>query len=181
MCRVWQGASKVVRGMALISKIVSGGQTGVDRGALEAALDLDFPYGGYIPKGRRAEDGMVPLKFAAMTEDTRKDYLHRTELNVINSDATLILSRTKEQTGGTKRTIEFCEKHGRPYWIENPDSPSETDRGLEFIYWIEATLQWGCTINVAGPKETKAPGIERATYQYIKRVLLEPCNANTST
>ena len=167
--------------MPLISKIVSGGQTGVDRGALEAALDLGFSYGGYIPKGRRAEDGMVPLKFAAMTEDTRKDYLHRTELNVINSDATLILSRTKEQTGGTKRTIEFCEKHGRPYWIENPDSPSETDRGLEFIYWIEATLQWGCTINVAGPKETKAPGIERATYQYIKRVLLEPCNANTST
>jgi hypothetical protein len=165
----------------VIIKIISGGDTGVERGALEVALDLGFPYGGYIAKGRRAEDGVVPTKFTEMTEDTRKDYLHRTELNVINSDATLILSRTKEQTGGTKRTIEFCEKHGRPYWIENPDSPSETDRGLEFIYRIEATLQWGCTINVAGPKETKAPGIERATYQYIKRVLLEPCNANTST
>ena len=171
---------KNARTNRLISKIVSGGQTGVDRGALEAALEQGFPYGGYVPKGRRAEDGIVPTKFAEMIEDTRKDYLHRTELNVIHSDATLILSRTKEQTGGTKRTIEFCEKHGKPYWVDNPDSPYETDRGLEFIYWIEATLRWGCIINVAGPKETKAPGIERATYQYIKRVLLEPCNKNLS-
>ncbi len=61
----------------LISKIVSGGQTGVDRGALVAALDLGFPYGGYVPKGRRAEDGIVPLEFSAMTEDTRKDYRQR--------------------------------------------------------------------------------------------------------
>jgi hypothetical protein len=93
----------------VIIKIISGVQTGVDRGALEAALDLDFPYGGYVPKGRRSEDGIVPLEFAAMTDDTRKDYLHRTELNVINSDATLILSRTRELTGGTKRTAEFGE------------------------------------------------------------------------
>jgi hypothetical protein len=86
----------------VIIKVVSGGQTSVDRGALEAALELGFPYGGYIPKGRRAEDGVVPTKFTEMTEDTQKDYFHRTELNVINSDATLILSRTKEQTGETK-------------------------------------------------------------------------------
>ena len=71
----------------LISKIVSGGQTGVDRGAPGAALDLGFPYGGYVPKGRRSEDVIVPYEFSAMTEDTRKDYLHWTELNVANSDA----------------------------------------------------------------------------------------------
>lgn len=158
--------------MALISKIVSGGQTGVDRGALEAALDLGFPYGGYIPKGRRAEDGMVPLKFAAMTEDTRKDYLHRTELNVINSDATLILSRTRTLTGGTKRTAEFCEKHGKPYWVENPEDPCETDRGLEVLYWIEANFAKSeIVLNVAGPRESKATGIQAMTKMFIARLI----------
>ncbi len=161
--------------MALISKIVSGGQTGVGRGALEAALDLGFPYGGYVPKGRRSEDGIVPLVFSAMTEDTRKDYLHRTELNVINSDATLIFSRTRELTGGTKRTAEFCEKHGKPYWIDNPEQPNETDRGLEFLYWIEAEFgERGIVLNVAGPWESKEAGIQAATRSFVKRILSEP-------
>ena len=158
--------------MVQISKIVSGGQTGVDRGALGAALDFGFPYGGYIPKGRRSEDGIVPLEFSAMTEDTRKDYLHRTELNVINSDATLILSRVRELTGGTKRTVEFCEKHGKPYWIDNPEHPSETDRGLELIYWIEAEFgERRIVLNVAGPRESKEPGIQESTKAFVARML----------
>lgn len=162
--------------MPLISKIVSGGLTGVDRGVLEAALDLGFPYGGYVPKGRRSEDGVVPPEFSAMTEDTRKDYLHRTELNVINSDATLILSRTRELTGGTKRTAEFCEKHGKPYMIDNPETPNETDRGLEVLYWIEADFgERGIVLNVAGPRESKEAGIQAATRSFVKRVLSDPC------
>ena len=71
----------------LISKIISGGQTGVDRGAIEAALELGFPYGGLIPKGRLAEDGAVPDKFDRMEVAPRKDYLFRTEWNVTHSDA----------------------------------------------------------------------------------------------
>ena len=74
----------------LISKIISGGQTGVDHGAIEAALELGFPYGGLIPKGRRAEDGIVPLKFDQVQESTRKDYMFRTEWNVAHSDVTLM-------------------------------------------------------------------------------------------
>ena len=73
----------------LMSKIVSGGQTGVDRGAIEAALELGFPYGGLIPKGRLAEDGIVPLKFDQMEESSNKNYIFRTEWNVVHSDATL--------------------------------------------------------------------------------------------
>ncbi len=63
----------------LIGKIVSGGQTGVDRGALEAAVELGFPYGGLIPKGRLAEDGEVPRSYDKLVEAPRKDYLFRTE------------------------------------------------------------------------------------------------------
>ena len=74
----------------LISKIVSGGQTGVDRGALEAARGLGFAYGGMIPKGRLAEDGIVPECFDRMQVAPRKDYLFRTEWTVTHSDATLI-------------------------------------------------------------------------------------------
>ena len=156
----------------LISKIISGGQTGVDRGAIEAALELGFPYGGLIPKGRLAEDGIVPLAFTAMTEDTRKDYLHRTELNVINSDATIILSRERELTGGTKRAVEFCEKHGKPFWIDNPDAPIETDRGLELWYWLEAMFNMKpAVLNVAGPRESKCPGIEASATTFVKELI----------
>lgn len=158
----------------LIAKIISGGQTGVDRGALEAALELGFDYGGLIPKGRVAEDGQVPLVFDKLEEATRKDYLYRTEQNVINSDATLILSRSgRELKGGTKRTAEFCKKHNKPYFIDNPDAPNETDRGLEAVYWIEADVGSGSVINIAGTRESKDVGVQAATKRYVKRLLLE--------
>lgn len=157
-----------------IAKIVSGGQTGVDRGALEAARLRGFPYGGFVPKGRLSEDGTIPAEFDCMTEDTRKDYLHRTELNVIHSDATLILSRTRELTGGTKRTAEFCEKHGKPYWIDNPDEPNETDRGLEFLYWVEAEFgEKSIVLNVAGPRESKETGIQASTRTFVERIFID--------
>jgi len=81
----------------VIAKIVSGGQTGVDRGALEAAVELGFPYGGLVPKGRRAEDGVVPEAFDQMTEAPFESYVYRTEQNVVNSDCTLIISREIEK------------------------------------------------------------------------------------
>lgn len=156
----------------LVSKKVSGGQTGVDRGAIEAALENGFPYGGLIPKGRLAEDGNVPLKFDRMEVATRKDYLFRTEWNVTHSDATLILSRTKELTGGTKRTEDFCKKHNKPYWIDNPDSPKQTVRGLEVLYWIEAVFgEKEIVLNIAGQRESKAVGIQEATKTFVTRLI----------
>ena len=155
-----------------IAKIVSDGQTGVDRSALEVAHSLGLPYGGIVPKGWLAEDGVVPAEFDRMTEDSRKDYLHRMELNVINSDATLILSRTRELTGDTKRTAEFCEKHNKPYWIDNPSVPNETDRGLEFLYWLEAEFgDKDIILNVAGPRESKEPGIQATTRAFVERII----------
>ena len=156
----------------LIAKIVSGGQTGVDRGALEAALECGFPYGGLIPKGRLAEDGQVPEKFDQMEESARKDYLYRTEWNVVHSDATLILSRDRELTGGTKRTADFCEKHNKPFWIDNPENPNQTDRGLEFPYWLEAEFgERGVVLNVAGPRESKASGIQESTRNFVAKII----------
>ena len=158
--------------MSLISKIVSGGQTGVDRGALEAALDLGFPYGGYVPKGRRSEDGIVPLEFATMTEDTRKDYLHRTELNVVNSDATLILTLNVEGavTGGTKKTAEFARMHGRPcvFVVVSPEvvNPAHLDMALRFL--VENQVR---VLNVAGPRESKQPGVQEAARKFMEAVI----------
>ena len=155
----------------LVSKIVSGGQTGVDRGAIEAALELHFPYGGLIPKGRMAEDGIVPEKFDKMEESTRKDYLFRTEWNVVHSDATLIITNKVPLSGGTKRTADFCEKHGKPCLvIERPVDSREIVAWL--ISLINKTLRKeDIVLNVAGPRESKAKGIQDETREVISDVI----------
>ena len=93
----------------MIKKIISGGQTGADRGALDAALKLDFPCGGWCPKGRRAEDGPLDPKYPLM-DTPGSDYETRTEWNVRDSDGTLILTHGSEdeQEGGTALTIEIA-------------------------------------------------------------------------
>lgn len=157
----------------LISKIISGGQTGVDRGALEAALEAHFPYGGLIPKGRMAEDGQVPLCFDKMEVSYKKDYLFRTEWNVTHSDATLILSpyntspgaQRESLTGGTLRTERFTLDHAKP-------------RLVLFKASVQAALDWlrslgmeNIVLNVAGPRESKAPGIQAKTKAFIAKLI----------
>lgn len=95
-----------------ISKIISGGQTGADRGALDVAIDLNISHGGWIPKGRKTEDGTLPDKYHLQEMQTRS-YPARTEQNVIDSDGTLILSHGK-LTGGSALTMELAEKRHRP-------------------------------------------------------------------
>ena len=157
----------------LISKIVSGGQTGVDRGALEAALELGFPYGGLIPKGRLAEDGIVPEKFDRMEVSFRKDYLFRTEWNVTHSDATLILSNynTKPNcdreslTGGTLRTDQFCICHGKPRLV------LFTQNVAKAVNWLKGLGKEDIVLNVAGPRESKAKGIQESTRSFVCRLI----------
>ena len=105
----------------MVTKVVSGAQTGVDRGALDAAIDASCPYGGWVPKGRRSEDGCVPARYSAMSETSSANYLKRTEQNVVDSTATVIPCHGAP-TGGTLRTVEFCRKHSRPCWRADPDS-----------------------------------------------------------
>jgi len=93
----------------MIKKIISGGQTGADRAALDVAIKLSIPHGGWIPKGRKAEDGPLPeiYKLKEMPTDS---YPARTEQNVIDSDGTLIIARGK-LTGGTDYTRQMTLKN----------------------------------------------------------------------
>ena len=157
----------------LVSKIVSGGQTGVDRGAIEAALENGFPYGGLIPKGRMAEDGIVPEKFDKMEVSYKKDYLFRTEWNVTHSDATLIISNyctepnkpRETLTGGTWRTERFCLDHSKPRLV------LFTQNVQKVIEWLQGLGIEDVVLNVAGPRESKATGIQEKTRLFVTRLI----------
>lgn len=152
-----------------ISKIVSGGQTGVDQGALDACQWIDFPYGGWVPKGRKTEAGTLPPDYKMMVEHTSSEYLPRTEANVVDSDATLILTSGKP-TGGSKKTIEFAKKHGRPWHHLDMSKPMDTEvqKAME---WLKTECPDACTLNVAGTRESKKLGIQKATLVYVLQIL----------
>jgi hypothetical protein len=148
--------------MALES-IISGGQTGVDRGAIDAALGLGFPCGGTCPKGRRAEDGVIPDHYP-FTESTEDHYRARTEANISNSDATLILAFSLPLEGGTRLTQELAVTKRSPFLIQTlPWSIQEV------LDWLVATDVK--RLNVAGPRESGAPGIWRATFEFLSELL----------
>lgn len=158
-----------------IKKVVSGGQTGVDRAALDAAIQAGFEYGGWLPKGRKCEDGPLDAKYDAMSEMASSDYLKRTEQNVIDSDGTLILC-VGEPEGGTKRTIGFCEKHGKPYRVVDLNEydwdmppPVWTDTEIENI--ARDAGKFPIVLNVAGPRESKFPGIYGKAFDLMSKVL----------
>ena len=145
-------------------RIVWGGETGVDRAALDVAGALGIDCGGWCPRGRRAEDGPIAPGYALVeTESTR--YEERTERNVLDSDGTLILTRG-ELAGGTALTRELALRHGRPVLVVDlGDDPSaRTVRD-----WIESRRI--ATLNVAGPRESGQPGIHAAAKSFLTAVL----------
>ena len=147
-------------------RIVSGGQTGVDRSALIAAAILKIDHGGYCPMDRIAEDGEIPACYP-MTECESRDYLVRTRLNIEHSDATLVLLHEYPPSGGTKRTIEFARALERPYASYQLDFTAADDYHRSLARSIRAWWRFlePTTLNVGGPRESKAPGIQDlATY-----------------
>lgn len=132
-------------------RIISGGQTGVDRGALDAAMALGIPHGGWCPKGRKAEDGVIPSEYQ-LSENESPEYAARTERNVLESDATLILCRGRP-TGGTALTAWLAQRHGRPHLVVDFDRPVLA----KVRRWL--TTVRPSTLNVAGPRESTAPEI----------------------
>jgi hypothetical protein len=144
-------------------KIVSGGQTGADRAALDWAINRGIPHGGWCPKGRLAEDGTIPGRYA-LQETGSKDYLRRTEQNVIDSDGTVILTIKGELTGGPKRTFEFAVIHGRPVLHVCAAAPGAGKVVADFVKSHGVR-----TLNVAGSRGSGEPAV--ATF--VTRVLDE--------
>jgi putative molybdenum carrier protein len=152
-----------------ISKIISGAQTGVDRAALDAALELGIPHGGWVPKGRKAEDGIIPEKYK-MVEMPTERYAGRTERNILDSDGTLIISRGP-LTEGSDLTRQLAIKHARPWLHSDLERIDVTEAARTILAWLKR--QGISVLNVAGPRASKDPGIYRLTKDILKRVIKE--------
>ena len=138
----------------MLTRIISGGQTGVDRGALDAALDAGFPCGGWCPRGRRAEDGAIPARYP-LKEMPATTYRPRTKQNVIDSDGTLVLF-FGALTGGSLETLRIAQQLGKPVLTLDCSAKSVEDAAVEAAAFIEA--QKISILNVAGPRESSHTG-----------------------
>ena len=151
-------------------KIVSGGQTGVDRAGLEAAIALGLPYGGWVPKGRLAEDGVVPLKYVGMQEHISSNYAVRTKANVRDSDAALIIAPGLPLSRGTMLTLRTAERLRRPHHVAclgDANAMDEAARWLQSFQRIERPF----VLNIAGPRESGAPGIQKQATEFLHQLL----------
>jgi hypothetical protein len=150
---------------AKLEKIISGGQTGVDRAALDAALELEIPCGGWCPKGRRAEDGIIPSKYP-LEETSSPDYPQRTEFNIQDSDGTLILT-WGPPLGGTLLTLKLARKHHKSYRLMDLAGGRDAPSVREWINKSKIEI-----LNVAGPRESEAPGIYSRAMNFLREVLI---------
>jgi hypothetical protein len=148
----------------MFTKIVSGGQTGVDRAALDVALKLGLPCGGWCPRGRRADDGRIDLRYP-LTETPWDGYPQRTEWNVRDSDGTLVLTRDTPDRG-TVLTVELARRYGRPHLVIDLATPPDAEQ-----VWAWAGENQVGVLNVAGPRESSCPGIHDEAAAFLRRVL----------
>ena len=144
-------------------KIVSGAQTGVDRAALDAALESGIEAGGWCPEGRLAEDGIIPEKYP-VKELPDSGYRQRTKRNVIDSDGTVIIYFAYP-SGGTEQTIAFCIEEKKPYvLIDGEELTVERASGKIQVFIDQYSIS---ILNVAGPRA----GGEPRAYEYARKVI----------
>ena len=145
-------------------KILSGGQSGVDRAALDVALELGIPCGGWCPNGRLAEDGVIASKYP-LEQTPLVQYQQRTEWNARDSDGTLILTIGKPE-GGTLLTIDFARKHKRPCLVVDLALPVDVATVKDWILGHQIE-----NLNVAGPRASKQPDVYDRAVVFLREVL----------
>jgi len=151
----------------MIKKVISGGQTGVDRAGLDSALKAGIPIGGYCPKGKRAEDGTISEHYP-LIELESPESRYRTEKNVIESDGTLILNKGI-LSQGTKQTEDYTRNYGRPCLIVQLEEPIDP---AQVIRWIRG--QYISVLNIAGPRESKyLEGIYNDAMDYLDKIFTQ--------
>ena len=159
-------------------KIVSGGQTGVDSGALEAAMTLGLDFGGWAPHGWIAEDGTIPAQYRERMQEypsmgnRTQDYRERTKANVRDSHATLILADSLPLSGGTKLTEDTAVAMMKSHKVVAMSAANAKDDALK---WLRQFLGMSSALvlNVAGPRESKVPGIQARAKAFLEELLLE--------
>lgn len=155
----------------IIERIRSGGQTGADRAALDAARDAGVPIVGWCPKGGWAEDYPNPpglcLAYPELKETPSLQTEQRTEWNVRDSNATLILYQTgKTDSPGTSLTEKISAELKKPFLVADANNQEK------IFSWLK-TLGKGITLNIAGPRESESPGIYNNVYSLVEKLLKE--------
>ena len=146
-------------------KIISGGQTGADRGGLDAAIALGIPHGGWCPLGRVAEDGRIPSVYR-LKQHPSSDYPPRTALNIHDSDGTVVFVRG-EPGRGSRLTISLAQKQKKPWAVFDIDEVLAEGPGMSLFRFLRG---WQPKIlNVAGSRESHAKGMQES----VKRILVE--------
>ena len=144
-------------------KIISGGQTGADRAALDWAIERGVPHGGWCPKGRKAEDGAIDQRYN-LVETPSEDYSQRTEWNVRDSDGTAVFSIRSELRGGALLTINMAEHYNKPviHLCKEDERANHAQELRSFIDKFDISV-----LNIAGPRASDEPGV----YQFASGVL----------
>jgi hypothetical protein len=162
----------------MIEKIISGGQTGVDRAALDVSIDLNICHGGWCPKGRIDETGIIPIKYERLIEisgdfiNDKENYNARTKLNILHSDGTLIIVPSLPIPSyiqdGTVLTIKEVKNKEKPFIIIGLNGITEDNISncMEWVY--ENNIK---ELNFAGPRESVCPGIYDATFSFLMTLI----------
>ena len=158
-----------------LTRIVSGRQTGVDRGALDAALAAEFPCGGWCPADSAAEDGPIPARYP-LTPLARGGYRERTRKNVLDSDGTAILFHGA-LGGGTLLTLNLCKREGKPDVVVDASKTSESAAADEIAIFVdEHDIH---VLNVAGPRLSGWPQGHGFAIEVVGE-LIQRCRGSTA-
>jgi Circularly permutated YpsA SLOG family len=151
--------------------IISGGQTGADRAALDWAIGHHLPHGGWCPRGRLAEDGPIPLNYA-LQETASSQYPARTQKNIVESDGTVVFSMTDVVEGGTKLTMDLARRLRKPHLLISAETMRDPGAGLRRFVAEQGIKR----LNVAGPRGSKEPRIGEFVKQVLEEAFFPPGN-----